>query len=163
MPSLSFVLPHWLYWATLLIFPLIAMYLLARQRVRPPDQRPSLFIAYLFWFLAGYLGIHRFYLRSGWGAVFIPVFLAIIYCNGQISEVRDDESRTFAAMEQAQAAVGRARPREGVEPTPESRAELERAQAELAKTDSEYRAAKSIRDDWKRYASIAAIVLAVML
>ena len=163
MPSLSFVLPHWLYWATLLIFPLIAMYLLSRQRVRPPDQRPSLFIAYLFWFLAGYLGIHRFYLRSSWGVVFIPAFLAIIYCNAQIREVRDDESRTFAAMEQAQAAVERARPREGAEPTPESRAELDRAQAELNKNDAEYRAAKSIRDEWKRYASIAAIVLAVML
>ena len=163
MPSLSFVLPHWLYWATLLIFPLIAMYLLSRQRVRPPDQRPSLFIAYLFWFLAGYLGIHRFYLRSSWGVVFIPVFLAIIYCNAQIREVRDDESRTFAAMEQAQAAVERARPREGAEPTAESRAELDRAQAELNKNDAEYRAAKSIRDEWKRYASIAAIVLAVML
>jgi TRAP-type mannitol/chloroaromatic compound transport system permease small subunit len=163
MPSLSFVLPHWLYWATLAIFPLIAMYLLSRQRRNPPDQRPTLFIAYLFWFLAGYLGIHRFYVRSGWGAVFIPVFLAIIYCNVQIRDVRDDESRTFAAMEQAQSALERARPREGVEATPESKAELERAQADLRKSDGEYQAAKAIRDEWKKRASIAAIVLAVML
>src|SRR5437763_13709503 len=161
MPSLSFVLPHWLYWATLLIFPLIAMYLLSRQRVRPPDQRPSLFIAYLFWFLAGYLGIHRFYLRSSWGVVFIPVFLAIIYCNGQVREVCADESRTFAAMEQAQAAVERARPREGVEPTAESRAELDRAHAELNKNDAEYRAAKSIGDEWKAESRISAGVRAV--
>src|SRR5436190_9913352 len=138
MPSLSFVLPHWLYWATLLIFPLIATYLVSRQLRNPPDRRPSLFIAYLFWFLSGYLGIHRFYLRSAWGFAFIPVFLAIIYCNTQIREVRDDESRTFAAMEQAQSAVERARPREGVEPTPESKAELERAQAEVGKSDAEY-------------------------
>src|SRR5438105_14313129 len=98
MPSLSFVLPHWLYWATLLIFPLIAMYLLSRQLRNPPDRRPSLFIAYLFWFLSGYLGIHRFYLRSGWGFVFIPVFLAMIYCNTQIPDVGDDESRPLAAL-----------------------------------------------------------------
>ena len=163
MPSLSFVLPHWLYWATLAIFPLIATYLVSRQRRNPPDRRPSLFIAYLFWFLSGYLGIHRFYLRSGWGFIFIPVFLAIIYCNTQIREVRDDESRTFAAMEQAQTAVERARPREGVEPTPESKAELERAEATLRQSDSEYRSAKAIRDQWKQRASIGAIVLAVML
>src|SRR5206468_10275109 len=81
MPSLSFVMPHWLYWAGLLLFPLLAMYFVARQRRNPPDHRPSLFIAYLFWFLSGFLGIHRFYLRSGWGLVFIPVFLAILYCN----------------------------------------------------------------------------------
>jgi TRAP-type mannitol/chloroaromatic compound transport system permease small subunit len=163
MPSLSFVLPHWLYWATLLIFPLIAMYLMSRQQRHPPDQRPTLFIAYLFWFLSGYLGIHRFYLRSAWGVIFIPVFLIIIYCNTQIRDVRDDESRTFAAMEQAQSAVERARPRGGVEPTPESKAELERAQAELKKADSEYQTAKAIRDEWKNRARIAAIVLAVLL
>jgi TRAP-type mannitol/chloroaromatic compound transport system permease small subunit len=163
MPSLSFVLPHWLYWATLAIFPLIAMYFVSRQRRNPPDRRPSLFIAYLFWFLSGYLGIHRFYLRSGWGFIFIPVFLAIIYCNTQIREVRDDESRTFAAMEQAQTAVERARPREGIEATPEIKAELERAQAALRQTEGEYQTAKAVRDEWKNRASIGAIVLAVML
>src|SRR6184192_3498871 len=163
MPSLSFVMPHSLYWATLLIFPLIAIYLMSRQLRNPADRRPSLFIAYLFWFLSGYLGIHRFYLRSGWGFVFIPVFLAIIYCNTQIREVRDDESRTFAAMEQAQSAVERARPREGVEPTPENKAELDRAQADFGKANSEFQTAKAVRDEWKYRASVAAIVLAVML
>src|SRR5437762_13368290 len=149
MPSLSFVLPHWLYWATLLIFPLIAMYLLARQRIRPPDQRPSLFIAYLFWFLAGYLGIHRFYLRSGWGAVFIPAFLVIIYCNGQIREVRDDESRTFAALEQAKFAVERARLPQGVDASAEAKQELQHAEAEVRNLDAEYQLAKGVRDQWK--------------
>src|ERR1700751_2613921 len=163
MPSLSFVLPHWLYWATLAIFPLIAMYLLSRQRRNPPDRRPSLFIAYMFWFLAGYLGIHRFYVRSVWGVIFIPAFLAIIYCNTQIREVRDDESRTFAALEQAQSAVERGRPREGIESTPESKAERERAQSEVVKSDAEYQAAKAVRDQWKQYASIGAIALAVAL
>ena len=33
MPSLSFVLPHWLYWGVLLLFPLLAMFLVARQRL----------------------------------------------------------------------------------------------------------------------------------
>src|SRR5215831_6912861 len=131
MPSLGFVLPHWLYWAGLILFPLIAMFLLARQRRHPPDQRPSLFIAYMFWLLSGFLGIHRFYLRSALGFVFIPVFLAILYCNGQIREVRDDESRTFAAFEQAQVAVERAKPRAGAELTEEGKRDLEQAQADL--------------------------------
>ena len=30
MPGLSFTLPHWLYWASLIVFPLIAM-ILARR------------------------------------------------------------------------------------------------------------------------------------
>jgi len=163
MPSLSFVLPHWLYWATLVVFPLVAIYLLSRQRAHPPDRRPSLFIAYLFWLLAGYLGIHRFYVRSSWGIAFIPVFLAIIYCNTQIREVRDDESRTYAAFEQAQVAVERARPHEGVEVTPEMKAEVERADTGLRKAEAEYQSAKAIRDTWKNRASIGAIVLALLL
>ena len=32
MPSFTFVLPHWVYWGTLLVFPLVAMYMVARQR-----------------------------------------------------------------------------------------------------------------------------------
>jgi len=163
MPSLSFVLPHWLYWATLVLFPLIAMYLLSQQRRQQPDRRPSLFIAYLFWFLSGYVGIHRFYVRSSWGLVFIPVFLAIVYCNTQVRDVRDDESRTYAAFEQAQVAVERARPRDGVEVTPEMKAEVDRAGAELRKAEAEYRTAKSVRDTWKNRAGIAAIVLSVLL
>ena len=67
MPSLSFVMPHWLYWGILLVFPAVGMFFVARQTRNPPDRRPSLFIAYMFWLLAGFLGIHRFYLRSGWG------------------------------------------------------------------------------------------------
>ncbi len=156
-------MPHWLYWAGLLIFPLIAMALVARQRRNPPDRRPSLFIAYMFWLLSGFLGIHRFYLRSSWGLIFIPVFLAILYCNGQIREVRDDESRTFAALEQAQFAVQRARLPQGVEASAEAKQELQRAETEARKLDTEYQVAKGVRDHWKDLARYGAIALAVLL
>jgi len=78
MPSLTFVMPHWLYWAGLIVFPAIALYLVRRQLRNPLPQGPSLFIAYLFWLTAGFMGIHSFYLRSALGLVFIPVFLGII-------------------------------------------------------------------------------------
>ena len=48
MPQLTFILPPWLYWTGLLIFPLIAMYFVARQRRKPKPPGPSLFVAYLF-------------------------------------------------------------------------------------------------------------------
>ena len=88
MPSLNFVLPHWLYWGTLIVFPLIAWALVARQRRRGVPRGPSLFIAYLFWCTAGFLGLHRIYLKSLWGLVFIPVFLGILYVNDQIRDAR---------------------------------------------------------------------------
>ena len=39
MPSLTFVMPHWLYWAGLLLFPLMALYLVRRQLRKPLPSR----------------------------------------------------------------------------------------------------------------------------
>ena len=76
MPSLPFVLPHWLYWGTLVVFPIVAIYFVQRQHRRGVPKGPSLFIAYMFWLCSGFMGLHRFYLRNNWGIVFIPVFLS---------------------------------------------------------------------------------------
>ncbi|MEO8741368.1 MAG: TRAP transporter small permease subunit [Casimicrobiaceae bacterium] len=162
MPSFTFVMPHWLYWSGLLVFPLIALVFVARQRRNPPDGGPSLFIAFMFWFLAGFLGIHRFYVRSAWGFVFIPVFLGILYCNGQVREVRDDESRTFAAHQEAQTAAEARRPEPGDASPGEAKA-FAKAEATVAAREVEYEAAKAVRDGWKNRALIAAVALAIML
>jgi hypothetical protein len=96
MPTLTFSLPHSMYWGGLLVFPLVAMYLVAKQTRRGPPREPILFNAYLFWLTAGYAGLHRFYLKSWWGLVFIPVFLAIVYCNTQVRDVSSRTSRTWS-------------------------------------------------------------------
>ena len=155
-------MPHWLYWAGLLLFPLIATYLVRRQMRATPHSRPSIFIAYLFWLTAGFLGIHRFYLRSALGFVFIPVFLFILYCNAEVREVRDDTSRTFAALEQAQHAADIAKPAVP-SPTPEASAQYERAQADVAKMKGEYDVAKAVTDAWYSRARWGAIALAILL
>jgi TRAP-type mannitol/chloroaromatic compound transport system permease small subunit len=152
MPSLGFILPHWLYWSGLIFFPLIAAWLAARQMKNPPDGRPTYGIAYLFWALAGYLGIHRFYLRNAWGFVFIPVFLGIIYCNSQTLEVRDATSRTHAALEAAQAAAAQAEP-----------ADAAKAKADVAAMQREYDQAQGVTDYWHTTTSRVAILLALML
>lgn len=162
MPSLSFVMPHWLYWAGLLLFPLVAAYLVRRQLRSPPRAGPSLFIAYLLWLTAGFIGMHRFYVRSAVGFVFIPVFLFVIYCNAQIREVRDDTSRTFAALEQAQNSARQARP-EGTTPSAEAVAQYERAQADVAAREADYAVAKGVTDGWIARSRWGAIVLAILL
>jgi TRAP-type mannitol/chloroaromatic compound transport system permease small subunit len=152
MPSISFVLPHWLYWSGLIFFPLIAAWLARRQLKNPPDGRPTLGIAYLFWALAGYLGIHRFYLRSAWGFIFIPFFLGIIYCNSQTLEVRDETSRTRAALEAAQVSAGQAEP-----------ADAAKAKADVAQKQREFDEANGVTNHWATMTSRVAIALAVML
>jgi TRAP-type mannitol/chloroaromatic compound transport system permease small subunit len=162
MPSLTFTMPHWLYWAGLIIFPLIALYLVRRQLRNPLPPGPSLFIAYLFWLCSGFMGIHRFYLRSALGFVFIPIFLVILYCSAEVREVRDETSRTFAALEQAHTAVLQTKPRSET-PTPEETAQYTRAQAEVKQKEAEAAVAQAVTDQWKARARWAAIVMAILL
>jgi TRAP-type mannitol/chloroaromatic compound transport system permease small subunit len=162
MPSLTFIMPHWLYWAGLVVFPLVALYLVRRQLAKPLPSGPSLFIAYLFWLTAGFLGIHRFYLRSAYGFVFIPVFLFILYCNAGVRDVRDDTSRTFAAVEAAQHEVNIAKP-DAANATPEATAEYERAKANVNKVQAEYEEAKAVTDHWVSLGRYGAMLLAVLL
>src|SRR5947208_4142953 len=138
MPSLYFVLPHWLYWGTLIVFPEIAWYLVARQRRLGEPRGPSLFIAYLLWLCAGFFGLHRFYLRSLWGLVFIPVFLAILYVNGDIRDAREDVSRTRAALETAQIETRRAQPLPGADQTPTAAERFTKAQAAENRARTDY-------------------------
>ncbi|MEN3386300.1 MAG: hypothetical protein V7608_6344, partial [Hyphomicrobiales bacterium] len=90
MPNLNFVLPHWLYWGTLIVFPLIAIYLVRRQQRLGAPRSVSLFIAYMFWVTGGIMGLHRLYLRSYWGLLFAPLFLGILYVNTDIRDARED-------------------------------------------------------------------------
>jgi TRAP-type mannitol/chloroaromatic compound transport system permease small subunit len=163
MPTLNFTLPFWLYWGGLLVFPLVAMYLVSRQRRRGPPREPILFNAYLFWLTAGYAGVHRFYLKSWWALAFLPLFIGVIYCNGQVREVHEDVSRTFAALEQANLALRQAQPAGPANATAEERAALARVQDEARKAEVEYQSARAVSDAWFGKARAFGIALALLL
>ncbi len=86
MPSVNFVLPHWLYWSGLIVFPLVAMVLARRSQSRADGRRLSL--AYFLWLVAGFIGIHRFYVRSLWGMVFWPLFALVLIANSMERDAR---------------------------------------------------------------------------
>jgi TRAP-type mannitol/chloroaromatic compound transport system permease small subunit len=163
MPTLNFILPHWMYWGGLLVFPFVAMYLVAQQKRKGTPKEPILFNAYLFWLTAGFAGVHRFYLKSWWGLAFVPLFIGVIYCNSEVREVRDDVSRTFAAQEQAQIALERSKPIDAASPTPEENKALADAQAEMKKSEADYKVAKAVSDEWETYARWFALALAALL
>lgn len=163
MPSLNFVLPHWLYWGTLIVFPLVAWALVARQRQRGVPRGPSVFIAYLFWLCAGFLGLHRLYLKSLWGLAFIPVFLAILYFNDQIRDAREDVSRTRAALEATHTELRRAQPPPGVEATPQQRERLAKAAAADKQASTDYAEMLGELEGRNRAAGWLALLLAAML
>ena len=163
MPHLNFILPHWLYWGTLLLFPLVAMYLVKRQRQRGVPRGPSLFIAYLFWLCSGLMGLHRFYLRSLWGFAFIPVFLVILHVSDTIRDHREDVSRTHAAYETTLIEMNRAKIPAGVPATPAMTDRLQKAQAAEIKAKTEADAEVTEMARWQSYSHWLAILMAVML
>lgn len=162
MPSLTFVLPHWLYWSALALFPLIAIYLVRRQAAQPGAGSANHFLAYLFLVTAGFVGMHRFYLKSAWGFAFIPFFLAILWTTADVREARESVSHARADFEQAdrlltKAKADLARQQEG------AAERAKQAEDKAAELNSAYLAAQTGKVDADFHARIAAIVLGLML
>jgi TRAP-type mannitol/chloroaromatic compound transport system permease small subunit len=163
MPHLNFVLPHWMYWGTLIVFPIIAMYLVKRQRQHGVPRGPSLFIAYLFLVCSGLMGLHRFYLRSMWGFAFIPVFLTILFVSDTIRDHREDVSRTHAAYEASLLETRRATLPPSVPMTPAMTERLQKAKAEQTKTKAAADVEVKEMERWQSYSHWLAILIAAML
>lgn len=124
MPDFSFELPHWAYWIGLIAFPLIAMAL--ARRPRPSIQRYSSAIAYMVLVTGGMIGLHRFYLKSLIGFVFVPVFLFVLYSNSAETDARSAVSDLANEVRVAERMLDRELPR-----LDEARANLEELRAKL--------------------------------
>ena len=105
MPSLDFTLPHWAYWAGLILFPIIAMAL--AKRPKPENPRYSVALGYMILVTGGMIGLHRFYLKNLVGLIFIPVFLAILVANSQGSDARSELSNAANTVRMAQGTIER--------------------------------------------------------
>ena len=108
MPNLTFVLPHWMYWSGLIIFPLIAMYMLRNQTSESkPDQSASPVIGYFLLITAGFVGMHRLYMRNLLGLLYIPLFITLLYSNAQHRDIRVDISNAKTAIVKAEFLIKR--------------------------------------------------------
>ena len=161
MPNLTFVLPHWLYWSGLVLFPLLAMYMV-RQRAPAGTKSVTLPIAYLMWLVGGFVGMHRFYARNLWGFAYIPLFIGILYCNAQgrparepVSNVRNDILGVEFDIERAQAALKKG--------TSGAAEKIAAAQAKLAALQEQFITTTAAFDEWQLYAGLFAAAIALFL
>ncbi len=109
MPSITFALPHWIYWAGLLFVPLIAMYVVRKQRGKKVDGELSNPIAYMLLFCGGFVGLHRFYVKNSWGLIYIPIFVLLLFANIQVRNAMNLVSKEKNEMTTATFRVERAR------------------------------------------------------
>ncbi|CUH67344.1 TRAP-type mannitol/chloroaromatic compound transport system, small permease component [Thalassovita gelatinovora] len=107
MPSISFILPHWVYWGTLIVFPIVAM-IMARRTQTSGYSNP---IAYMILISGGILGLHRLYLRNLWGLLYLPIFFAILFANAQGKVAREAESQAANEVNSAQRVIERLEPK----------------------------------------------------
>ena len=93
LPSLTFELPHLIYWPVLILFPLIAFWLVRREARAAGNDRVTLPISYLLWASGGFVGLHRFYLRAaGLGVAYIALFLLVLLGNRRGADARNIKS-----------------------------------------------------------------------
>ncbi|MCB2143874.1 MAG: small integral membrane transport protein, partial [Rhodobacteraceae bacterium] len=143
MPNIDFTLPHWAYWLGLLIFPVAGM-ILAR-RARPAQTRYGAALAYLILVTGGILGLHRFYLKSLLGLVYIPVFLFVLWSNAAERDARAALSDATNLVKVAERTLEREKPR--VEAT---EADIDAIRAEVAAAEEGSFARKSAERRLKR-------------
>ena len=173
MPELSFVLPHWLYWSGLLLFPLLAMFLYRRSLKRSADKPVSLALGYFLLLTGGFIGVHRLYLKSRWAAAFILVFVAVLAVNIETREAREIHSEAVNGINlaelkisRAEKAIRKAEARIQTRDSERARRKLEDARAALAEAQTrreeasaEEQVTQAEYDGWKRVASGLGLLL----
>jgi TRAP-type mannitol/chloroaromatic compound transport system permease small subunit len=162
MPSIGFVLPHWLFWSSLVVFPLIAWAMVAHTRNHPDDGKANNFLAYLFWLFAGFLGMHRFYLKSLWGFVYLPLFVVVVWGGHLLGDARENLSKARQDVEFATRAIDRAKPAASRGDAAGQR-RLADAEARLATGKTGYAAAEAEIDHANLVMRIAAGLSLVLL
>ena len=162
MPSITFALPHWIYWLGLLFVPLIAMYVVRKQRGKKVDGGLSNPIAYMLWLAGGFVGLHRFYVKNAWGLIYIPVFIVLLLANvqvksamNQVSAAKNNLSIVEFDLERAQAdeKAGKADARQKVEAAGQA---LETVKQALVEENAGF-------STWNWVTRIVAMVIALML
>ncbi len=109
MPELNFVLPHWLYWGGLVVFPLVAWWLYHARAKHADETAPvSLAVAYFLLLVGGFMGVHRLYLKSRWAVVFMLLFLGILVTNVEVRQARNEISDAHNQVRLAEGKIRRA-------------------------------------------------------
>jgi len=162
MPSLNFVLPHWLYWSMLIGLPLIAMGVIRYGTKHELANRTTLPIAYFLWLVGGLVGLHRFYLRSALGAVFVPLFIAVLVGNVHIRTADNVVSAAHNEQRIADYEIERANKRIANEEHGGAEA-LEKAQAKQRAAAAQQLAAQEQLADARLFVRLTAGLIAALL
>lgn len=164
MPNLTFVLPHWLYWSGLILFPIMAM-VIVRKRKSETGPRPAVTapIGYMLWLGGGFIGLHRYYVKSALGLIYVPLFLFILYGNAEHRESRVELSTAANNVSSLQNLVKRYEKRLARRDSSRTKRQLAGVKKELVPARKLHAELKSIHDDWRNFSGGFAVAIALLL
>lgn len=155
MPDITFILPHWIYWGGIVAVP--AAFMLAGRRfaARNTSSGISLPLAFFFWLVGGFMGLHRLYLKNWGAAAFIVLFVGIILCNHEGRQARNQHSiaknETFNASYDLKAAED------------EEADNIDELKRDLTAKTAIEQSLQSQMQHWAQTSSIIAAVIVVLL
>jgi TRAP-type mannitol/chloroaromatic compound transport system permease small subunit len=163
LPNMTFALPHFIYWGGIIGFPLIAAYLVHRAEADKNGRPISLLVAYMFLISAGFLGLHRFYLKAPRLAFFfIALFFLVLHGNDNGSIEREVISKSQNDLRIAASDV-RYYTKRVKQGRKGAQARLEKAQINRVRASAELAQAKLKRAQWNSFAGFCAYLIFVFL
>jgi len=150
-----------MYWSGLLFFPLLAMYIVQKERARPAGGQTSLPVAYMLLVISGFAGLHRFYVRSLVGLVYIPIFLALLWGNVHTREARDGLSAANEAVTIAKFNLNQAESPDNL--SPDKAAQINQKQEALDIALNAQKIAVAYSDTWNRIPRYIALALLIAM
>ena len=157
MPDITFILPHWIYWGGIAAVPALLMLAARRGPSRGFADGRALPVAYFFWVVGGFMGLHRLYLKSWWAAAFIALFVAVILCNQEARQARNAHSIAKNDAFNASYDLNRARD-EG-----EAENALAQIRDQLASLEAAEKTLAAEMDNWNSASGIIAVVVLILL
>ncbi len=163
LPNITFVLPHWIYWAGIVFFPLIAAYLVRGAEQVRTGRSVSLPAAYMFLIASGFVGLHRFYLRAPkFAVVLIALFLLVLHGNTEGAMEREFVSKGQNDLKIAAFEIDHfsRRARDG---RPGAAANLAKAEVAHKKVKAELAGAVERRAQWASFSGFFSYLIFVLL
>jgi TRAP-type mannitol/chloroaromatic compound transport system permease small subunit len=162
MPEINFVLPHWLYWSGLVIFPLIAMIIFRRTTPAARTESLSLPLAYFLLLTGGFIGVHRLYLKSTWTLLFVALFSSVLVVNVEVRDARNALSTANNDIKLAELKIDRAqraieKQRRGAEE------KLAQAQQQLKERQQALNGVQASSDEWHTISNALAAMIFLLL
>ncbi len=163
LPNMTFVLPHLVYWLGIFGFPLIAAYLVHRANADKNGPAVSLPVAYMFLITAGFVGLHRLYLKvPRITLLYIAMFFLVLHGNGNGAVEREAVSKWQNQLKIATSDVRhfKRRVEQGRE---RDKPNLEKAQAQLVEAKAELGQAEEKRAEWGSFAGFFTYLIFILL